>query len=187
MTKKKKKTSFLPKVEVLIILVFFASFMAWAISKCDATKKSFQDDASVEETTSTDNGTPTIDSLSALAADPNNTFPSGEAPQLSNNTPSVNQPRVSQQLRYSKLYVTIDGLKMRSGPSLDSTVISQMKLFEQVDFLNEFTDSTYQINLGYEMADEPWFKIQHRGKAGWVYGAGVNFYKKKRKGAFSGN
>ena len=41
----KKKTSFLPKVEVLIILVFFASFMVWAISKCDATKKSFQDES----------------------------------------------------------------------------------------------------------------------------------------------
>ncbi|MFK7771942.1 MAG: SH3 domain-containing protein [Saprospiraceae bacterium] len=183
----KKKTSFLPKVEVLIILVFFASFMAWAISKCDATKKSFQDDP-VEETTSNGDEIPTIDSLNATAtAEPNNAFPSGEAPQLSTNTPTLSQPTVSQKPTYSKLYVTIDGLKMRTGPSLDSTVILQMKLFEQVDFLNEFTDSTYQINLGYEMADEPWFKIQHRGRSGWVYGAGVNFYKKKREGAFSGN
>ena len=182
----KKKTSFLPKVEVLIILVFFASFMAWAISKCDATKKSFQDD-SVEETASNGDETPTIDSLSVSADEPNNDFPSGEAPQLSTITPTVGQPTVSQQPKYSKLYVTIDGLKMRTGPSLDSAVVMQIKLFEQVDFLNEFTDSTYQINLGYEMADEPWFKIQHRGKAGWVYGAGVNFYKKKREGAFSGN
>jgi hypothetical protein len=179
----KKKTGFLPKVEVLIILVFFASFMAWAISKCDATKKSFQDDP-VEETASNGDDTPAIDSVEVTSDDP---FPSGEAPQLSTTTPTVGQPTVSQQPRYSKLYITIDGLKMRTGPSLDSTVISQMRLFEQVDFLNEFTDSTYQINLGYEMADEPWFKIQHRGKVGWVYGAGVNFYKKKREGAFSGN
>ena len=182
----KKKTGFLPKIEVLIILVFFASFMAWAISKCDDTKKSFQDDP-MEETASTTDGTPTTDSLSALATDPTTISPNDDAPQLSANTPSVGQPTVSQQARYSKLYITIDGLKMRTGPSLDSTVILQMKLFEQVDFLNEFTDSTYQINLGYEMADEPWFKIQHRGKTGWVYGAGVNFYKKKREGAFSGN
>lgn len=184
MTKKKK--GFLPKVEVLIILVFFASFMAWAISKCDATKKSFQDDP-VEETALTGSDTPAIDSLNASATDPNDAFPSGEAPQLSTTTPTIGQPTVSQQPRYSKLYITIDGLKMRTGPSLDSAVVIQMKLFEQVDFLNEFTDSTYQINLGYEMADEPWFKIQHRGKIGWVYGAGVNFYKKKREGAFSGN
>ncbi|MFK8005679.1 MAG: SH3 domain-containing protein [Saprospiraceae bacterium] len=182
----KKKTSFLPKVEVLIILVFFASFMAWAISKCDATKKSFQDDP-VEETASNPDDTPTIDSSAIPTVDPNNTFPSDEAPQLSGNTPTVGRPTVSQQPIYSKLYVTIDGLKMRTGPSLDSAVVMQMKLFEQVDFLNEFTDSTYQINLGYEMADEPWFKIQHRGRQGWVYGAGVNFYKKKREGAFSGN
>lgn len=182
----KKKTGFLPKIEVLIILVFFASFMAWAISKCDDTRKSFQDDP-IEETTPTADGTPSIDSLSPSATDPNNTSPNSEAPQLSTTTPVAGQPTVSQQPSYSKLYITIDGLKMRTGPSLDSTVILQMKLFERVDFLNEFTDSTYQINLGYEMADEPWFKIQHRGKIGWVYGAGVNFYKKKREGAFSGN
>jgi hypothetical protein len=179
----KKKTGFLPKVEVLIILVFFASFMAWAISKCDATKKSFEDDP-VEETTLNGDGTNAIDSVETSPTDP---FPSGEAPQLSTTTPTVGQPTVSQQPRYSKLYITIDGLKMRKGPSLDSAVVLQMKLFEQVDFMNEFTDSTYQINLGYEMADEPWFKIQHRGKVGWVYGAGVNFYKKKREGAFPGN
>ena len=34
---------------------------------------------------------------------------------------------------------------------------------------------------GYEIADEPWVKVQHkRGRIGWVYGAGVNYYKKKR-------
>ena len=184
MTKKKK--GFLPKVEVLIILVFFASFMAWAISKCDATKKSFEDDP-VEETASDGDDTPAIDSLATATPDPSNTIPSSDAPQLSNTTPTIGQPTVRQLPNYSKLYITIDGLKMRSGPSLDSAVVLQMKLFEQVDFLNEFTDSTFQLNLGYEMADEPWFKIQHRGKIGWVYGAGVNFYKKKRKGAFSGN
>ncbi len=183
----KKKTGFLPKVEVLIILVFFASFMAWAISKCDATKQSFQEDDPAEETTPTAGDSPIIDSLNDTPTASNNTFPSGEAPELSTNTPTVGQPTVSQQPRYSKLYITIDGMKMRKGPSLDSTVVLQMKLFEQVDFLNEFTDSTYQINLGYEMANEPWFKIQHRGKVGWVYGAGVNFYKKKREGAFPGN
>ena len=181
----KKKTSFLPKVEVLIILVFFASFMVWAISKCDATKKSFQDE-SEEEISSTEIGS-IIDSLNSTSLEINTDFPSGEAPQLSTNNPTTNQSIISQRPIYSKLYVTIDGLKMRTGPSLDSSVIIQMNLFEQVDFLNEFTDSTYQINLGYEMADEPWFKIQHQGKKGWVYGAGVNFYKKKREGAFSGN
>jgi hypothetical protein len=182
----KKKTGFLPKIEVLIILVFFACFMAWAISKCDDTKKSFQDDPT-EETASTGDDTPVIDSLNASTTEPGNAFSSGETPQLSTITPPAGQPTVRQQPRYSKLYITIDGLKMRTGPSLDSAMVTQMKLFEQVDFLNEFTDSTYQINLGYEMADEPWFKIQHRGKIGWVYGAGVNFYKKKREGAFSGN
>ena len=55
--------------------------------------------------------------------------------------------------------------------------------FEQVNFLGEVTDSTTEVNLGYEIANEPWVKVQHtRGKIGWVYGAGVNYYKKKRDG-----
>lgn len=186
MTKKKSSFSFLPKIEILIILVFFASFMAWAISKCDATQKSFQDEEPVESTNITNDNTSTIDSAS-LPPTLSNAGEDDDTPQLSGTTSPNSQPTVSQQPQYSKLYITIDGLKMRSGPSLDSTVITQMKLFEQVDFLNEFTDSTYQINLGYEMADEPWFKIKYRGQVGWVYGAGVNFYKKKREGAFSGN
>ena len=49
--------------------------------------------------------------------------------------------------------------------------------------MNEVTDSTYQISLGKEMADEPWVKVKNnRGKIGWVYGAGINYYKKKREG-----
>ena len=106
----KKKTSFLPKVEVLIILVFFASFMVWAISKCDATKKSFQDE-SEEEISSTEIGS-IIDSLNSTSPEINTDFPSGEAPQLSTNNPTTNQPIISRQPIYSKLYVTIDGLKI---------------------------------------------------------------------------
>lgn len=92
-------------------------------------------------------------------------------------------PTKNAETELSKLYVTIDGLKLRTGPSLDSTVLYQCSLFEEVYFMNEVTDSTYQLSLGKEMADEPWVKVKNkRGKVGWVYGAGVNYYKKKREG-----
>lgn len=177
----KKKTSFLPKIEVLIILVFFFSFMAWAARKCSDTKALYQDEVIEEETASTPiESAEVADSTAMTLSNPENN--NNTNTPVVNNTPTPPPPVVSQS-KFSPLFVTIDGLKMRTGPTRDSSVILKLKLFEQVNFLGEFTDSTEQINLGYEIADEPWFKVQHkRGKVGWVYGAGVNFYKKKRSG-----
>jgi len=183
----KKKNSFLPKFEVLIILVFFFSFMAWAASKCSETKALYQDELVEEDMdTNTTEAAGVVDSTAmALSNVPNTnnnstttTAPTGvQTPAPTNSNPTTNQGKLAP------LYITIDGLNMRSGPTRDSAIVLKLKLFEQVNFLGEFTDSTEQINLGYEIADEPWFKVQHkRGKVGWVYGAGVNFYKKKRSG-----
>lgn len=82
-----------------------------------------------------------------------------------------------------RLYITIKNLKVRKSPGLKEDVVAQLPLFEEVIFMDEVTDSTYQINLGYEIADEPWVKIKtEKGVIGWVYGAGVNYYKQKRTG-----
>ena len=79
------------------------------------------------------------------------------------------------------LFVNIDGLNLRRGPSLDSAIIMKLPLHEQVGFMNEVTDSTSQISLGNEIANEPWVKVRHKGgRIGWVYGAGVHYYKRKR-------
>ena len=84
---------------------------------------------------------------------------------------------------YNKLYITIDKLKLRSEAGLGSEVLGELPLFSQVYFLDEVTDTTYVINLGKEVADEPYVKVKTmRGTVGWVYGAGVNYYKKKREG-----
>lgn len=178
----KKKKSFLPKFEVLIILVFFFSFMAWAATKCSETKALYQDEIIEDEDTASIEPAEIVDSsamtLSNAAANNNTTIPT----PATTPTTSVPAPTVSQST-LAPLYVTIDGLNMRTGPTRDSSIVLKLKLFEQVNYMGEFTDSTEQINLGYEIADEPWFKVQHkRGKIGWVYGAGVNFYKKKRSG-----
>ncbi|TAK32567.1 MAG: SH3 domain-containing protein, partial [Saprospiraceae bacterium] len=84
---------------------------------------------------------------------------------------------------HTRLYVTIDKLKLRKEPKLNGAVIAELKLFDQVYFLDEMTDSTTQVNLGYEIADEPWVKVKSmKGQTGWVYGAGVHYAKKKRSG-----
>jgi hypothetical protein len=81
------------------------------------------------------------------------------------------------------LYVTFDGLNVRSGPGIDYGKVDRLKLYDEVVFLNEITDSTYQINLGGVTPNEPWIKIRTpSGKEGWVYGAGVEYFKKKLEG-----
>jgi len=51
-------------------------------------------------------------------------------------------------------------------------------------FLNEVSDSTDIISLGEGIiANEPWVKVRHyKGNEGWVYGAGVHYYKMKYPG-----
>ena len=164
------KKGVLPKIELLIIAVFFISFLAWTIPKCssrvvhdDPESSTTTPDESTEDTVATTQQSTPIDSVAPL-------------------TPAPVPPRPATQ-EYSMLYITINNLKMRRQPELKADVIAQLPLFERVYFMNEVTDSLYEINLGYETAKEPWVKIRTKqGKEGWVYGAGVNYYKKKRSG-----
>ncbi len=166
----KKKKGILPRIEILIILIFFFSFIAWAISKCNAKKLFYEQTEQSEDLTAPE------DSLIDYTITPK---PLPQKEEVIQKEAAAKNP----QAEFTKLYITIDRLKLRTGPSLDSTVIYEFPLFEQVYFMNEVTDSTYQLSLGKEMADEPWVKVKNnRGKIGWVYGAGINYYKKKREG-----
>ena len=81
------------------------------------------------------------------------------------------------------LYVTIEGLKMRKEPGLKSESVAKLALYEPVTFLNQKTEWTQEISLGYEKATDHWVKVRNKaGKEGWVFGAGVHYYKMKRKG-----
>lgn len=85
--------------------------------------------------------------------------------------------------RLTPLYVTFDGLNVRSGPGLNYGKVDRLELYDEVIFLNEITDSTFQINLGQVTPNEPWIKIKtSSGKEGWVYGAGVEYFKKRLNG-----
>lgn len=102
-------------------------------------------------------------------------------------TPSATtqQPAASaaQGSKYTTLFITIDGLKMRKEPGLKSETVAKLDLYEQVYFLNKRTDWTQEISLGLEKVTDHWVKVRTKaGKEGWVFGAGVNYYKEKRKG-----
>ncbi len=168
----KKASGILPKFEIIIIAVFFFSFIIWAVSRCSDIKEAaverLADDETPEQVTVT--GTP-----------------EGIANVVNDGTRDTvyltRRDTMTDNRTYGRLYITINNLKVRKEPGLKSDVISQLPLFSEVKFLDEVTDSTFQINLGYETADEPYVKIRTpQGKDGWVYGAGVNYYKKKRSG-----
>jgi len=85
--------------------------------------------------------------------------------------------------RVTPLYSTINGLNVRSGPSLKNGVLARLPLYEEVTFTGEVTDSLYSIDLGEITPTAPWVKIRMKnGKEGWVYGAGVSYYKYQLKG-----
>ncbi|MBP6827956.1 MAG: SH3 domain-containing protein [Saprospiraceae bacterium] len=104
-------------------------------------------------------------------------------PVLSNQTAATTAAPPASASKYPTLFVTIDGLKVRKEPGLKGESIAKLELYEPVTFLNQKTEWTQEISLGYEKVTDHWVKIRTKsGKDGWVFGAGVHYYKMKRKG-----
>ncbi len=179
MTRRKKKKSALPAIEVLIIAVFLGSFIIWAVSRCNATKELYELREKLGETEGTAaTSQPTETTTNQPIANPTtSTAPANQtiaAPQVA---PAV-QPAV-----YTRLYITIDSLNMRTGPSLDSTIIAKFRIHDEVFYLNNVTEFKEKIFVNGKFENQPWVKVRSRqGKVGWVYGAGVNYYRRQASG-----
>ncbi len=94
------------------------------------------------------------------------------------------QPRPPQTVVESRttLYSTVDGLKVRSEPGVKGKSVDKLKLYEDVTFLNQKTDWEEELSLAYNLpaVKDHWVKIRtKRGREGWVFGAGVHYYKVK--------
>lgn len=172
----KKIRIFLPSLETLIIFIFFLGFIIWGVSKCKATRAAYQQQTALE--------------LQAAAADTSANLgvglnSVGEALALTDRLDSLApSPAVTastaQPQNVMYLYVTVDSLNMRQEPKLNSRIITKLRLNEQVQFMNEITSYNMEIKFGDVVTNEPWVKIQNQnGRVGWVYGAGVHFYKKQ--------
>jgi len=86
------------------------------------------------------------------------------------------------------IYVTINDLNLRTEPTLKSSVLKKLPLHERVYYTGIMSDSTMRINIGRIIANEPWVKvIQEDGTEGWLYGAGVHFYKTENPNAIGRN
>lgn len=164
--KAKKAKGILSSVEFIIILVFFIAFLTWVFPKCKGDGDPLPQPISQVDSLAAVQRL--LDSVAAITPEPAN--------------PATPKVEVRTEV-LARLYVTIDGLKVRHEPNLKSDMIVQLPLFEEVYFQDEVTEFKDSISLGYEVAYAPWVKIKTRkGHIGWVYGAGVNFYKEKRKG-----
>ncbi len=85
--------------------------------------------------------------------------------------------------RVTPLYSTINGLNVRTGPSIRNSKIARLGLYEEVTFAGEVTDSLYTIDLGEIAPTAPWVKVKLKnGKEGWVFGACVSYYKFQLQG-----
>ena len=183
----------LRKTEVLIALVLVAIFLVWSSSKCrEATVKPDPAEAALADSlaqiaesdanAATDNGM-LSENLRQKIAERAAADSLAAAAKMDSLGGKPGAPAQSQEPTYNYLWVTIDKLKIRDEPGLKSQVLGELKLFDKVYFLEEMTDTTYQVNLGYEVADEPYVKVKtQRGTVGWVYGAGVHYHKEKREG-----
>lgn len=166
MTDEKEKKSFskvLPSVEILIIVVFFISFVFMMLPRCERT----QNEMAVQAEKDAVSTEALLDSIAPKPEPP-------KAPALKLSSPATVAKR-------TVLYVTIDGMNLREKPSLKSTVVQRLPLYEQVYFMDETSEFTQKLDLFEGITtDEPWIKVQTKeGKVGWLYGAGVHFYRKK--------
>lgn len=169
-----KQPSLLPKIEILIVGVLFLVFLIWSISKCSSTRRQLaeREAAEAREQARLDS----IDGLKAGAAE-------GFVP-LDTAVRPIKKPAPEKATeRFTPLYVITPALNMRTGPGLKFKILERLQLHDELLFLGEVTDTTQQIDLGEIVTDEPWVKVRtSKGKEGWVYGACVDFYKRKLSG-----
>jgi hypothetical protein len=202
----------LPKVETLIFWIFLVCTGLWLFSKCGAKRaelarnvRDFAEDLEPDEQRPrTDTGyvpnspNPVPVNVEKPGALPQKTDQGSTLPRLQptkqpkENTTTTeknaqqtteNKKAQTNTEKNAVLYVTIDGWKLRSKPSLKGEVITKLKLNEEVFFLNKKSEKQEEISLGYEKVTDYWVKVRTKsGKEGWVFGAGLHYYKMKRKG-----
>ena len=159
------RPSFLKKMEVALIMVFFTGFIFWAVTKCNDTKEEYRRQALLEQEEEAQKpATPVM----PFNVDTDSLMPIEEA------IPADLQ-------RITPLYVCFPELNMREQPGLNSKVILKLDLFEEVFFMNEVTSYRDSIRIDGKDFFEPWVRVKHqKGREGWVYGAGVEFYRTRR-------
>lgn len=79
------------------------------------------------------------------------------------------------------LYVCMDSLRMRKAPHKDSATVKLLPYGDELIDMGEYqNEQTIKMSPEYSVT-EPWIKVKTKdGRTGWVFGAGVRPYPKKR-------
>jgi len=174
----KPKTTWLPKIETLIILIFLFIFLIWTATRCSATKKKYAAEAAqaAQEVASQDSLAILYAQLQEKKAQEAKQAKEAIQEQSSSVQSTLEQPFVTP------LYVILDNLNVREEPDTDSKIVDRLKLDDAVQFLNETTDFEEEVDLGNYTVVDRWVKVKtSRGKIGWVFGGGVHYFKTKRR------
>lgn len=175
----------LPKTELIIIGSLLVIFFVWSFQKCRSNRAEL-----VQTETNHAQQQAAEDSLyGEQKPKPKNPKPAAtvtdDAPKPAEEPKTSAEASSPKNAGSTKLYVVIEGLKVRKEPDMKAEVITELKLFEQVGFTGKSTDYTTKLNLGKMEVNEPWVQIiTPKGSKGWVYGAGVNYLKRKHPGTF---
>ncbi len=177
----KEKASGLVKVQFILFGALLFVFFIWANRQCTSSQSQNEMEALEEQYQQMS------DSLAQVRRTEQNSPAARPAAPPPNNATRRDTIRGGQMQiirdKVTPLYITIENLALRQGPGLNYEILDRFKLFEEVSFLNEVTDSAYTIKLGQITTTEPWVKVRSRkGRDGWVYGAGVDYFKHKLEG-----
>lgn len=160
----------LNKMELTGIGLFILTFLLYLVTKCSSDETLPLDDAIVIEMTadSTQNNT---DSTSSTLPRTGSSFSDGARTRSKVST-STKKSSIGQ-----KLYVSIDSSKVRTGPRLDSVIVSYLRYGDEVTNLGEQTELQRIRVSADEVRTAPWIKIKTKtGQIGWTYGACLQFY-----------
>ena len=159
------------RAEYVVILLFFVLFAMFSMSRCNKTKARLQESSQTVQ----------LDTLPKSG----DTAVASKQPVISKE--ATEKPKSATfEKKPTTLFVTIDGLNVRSEPKVNAKSFGKLKLYDEVTFMDEVTKETTKLSLGATEANEPWIKIKtKRGTVGWVYGAGVSYYKTKKKGVLN--
>ena len=162
-----------PRLELLVIAVFFLLFCVWGVSHCNNKRAELR--KKLETAAMEDRMQDSIDRANAMTK---------PLPPKDTIQPAAQAPKVEViREQVTPLYVVLDELNMRAEPKLNAKLLARLKLYDELVFLNEVSDFKQEINIGSAVYNEPWIKVKNkRGQVGWVYGAGVHYYKIRRDG-----
>lgn len=165
-----KKAGLLPRLEFIIIAVFFIGFMLWSVSRCNATRASYaQED---QEELQADSLMRAMNEMAIIEKARKDSLARA-------NAELKQEEKAAERERYTPLYTTVDGVNVRREPKLNAKVVSKLELNEEVSFLGEVTDFKQEIKVEAELKNEPWVKVKTQaGRIGWVYGGTISYYKK---------